>query len=94
MFGSLFRVIVRRLSLPDNLIDEVRLAENLIQENLNVMAGVPVAVIEKASGALQNPRQFDTAWSHEVDVSLRRCVPIVKGPHLTVVVPEDFVVSV
>jgi hypothetical protein len=89
----LFRVIVGRLPLPNNLIDERGLTKNLIEQNLNVVAGMPIAVIVEASSWLENTRQLDHSGSHEVDVCLRRFVAVVKRSSLPFLLPKDFVAA-
>src|SRR5437773_5149006 len=58
-------------SLPHDLILKLVLAENLVEHNFDVMAGVPVAVIIEATGFLEDAMQLDTARAHKLDVSLR-----------------------
>ncbi len=45
-------------SLPENLILEIVFAKDLIQHHLHVMRGVPIAVIVKAAGLLENTSEF------------------------------------
>src|ERR1039458_3566921 len=80
--------------MPDNLALEIVFAKNLIQHHLDVMAGVPVAVIVKAASLLENPRQLHAAGAHELDVSLRGFMAVVKGPLLLRLAPEDFVIPI
>ena len=54
MFRALLRVVVRGLALPDDLVDEVLLAEELVEHDLHVVAGVPVAVVVEAAGAFED----------------------------------------
>jgi hypothetical protein len=87
-------VVMRKMSFPDNLILKIVLTENLIEHHLDVMAGVPVAVIVKAAGLFENARQLDAAGPHELDVGLRGFVPVVKGPLLFRLAPEDLVIPI
>ena len=78
VFRALLCVIVRRLPLPDNFVYEIVLAENLVEHHLDVVAGVPVAVVVEAAGLLEHAGQFDAARAHEVDVGLRRFVAVLE----------------
>jgi len=85
---------VCRLPLPDNFVDEFRFTEDLIEHHLDVMAGVPVAVVIETASLFQYPRNFDAARTHELDVCLRGFVPVFKGPLLLRLAPEDFIGAV
>ena len=80
--------------LPNNFIDELILAENLVEHHLYVVAGVPVAVIVEAAGFLEHPCEFDAARPHEVDVCLGRFMTVLKRAFLFGLAPEHFVVSI
>jgi len=41
---------VRGLSLPNNFVNELILAENLVEHDFDVMAGVPITVVVEAAG--------------------------------------------
>src|ERR1019366_3266774 len=85
---------MRVRSLPHNLVLEVIFPKHLVKHLLDVVAGVPVAVIVKATRLLEHPRQFHTAGPHEVDIRLCRFVAIFKGPLLFRLAPKDFVIAV
>lgn len=59
----------RILALPNDFVNEVVLAEDLVEHHLDVMAGVPVAVIIEAAGFLEHAVQLEAARAHVVDVS-------------------------
>ena len=80
--------------MPDNLTLKVVFSENLIEHHLDVMAGVPIAVEVKAAGLFENARQLDAAGPHELDVSLRGFMPVVKGPLLFRLAPENLVIPI
>lgn len=94
MFRALLGVVVGRLPLPDNFIDESVFPENPIKHHFDVMTGVPVAVIEERPSRLQHTGELLTTWSHEVDVSLCRCVPVIKGPLFLCLAPKYLVIPV
>ena len=80
--------------MPDDLALEIVFPEDLVQHHLDVMAGVPIAVEVKAAGLFENARQLDAAGPHELDVSLRGFMPVVKRPLLFRLAPEDFVIPI
>ena len=94
MFAALFGITVRALSLPDDLIEEFVLAEDLIEHHFDVVARVPVAVVVEAAGLLEDASQLDAARAHVVDVGLRAGVAVLEGPPLPGLAPEDLVVAV
>ena len=94
MLRALFSVAVRVRSFPDDLVNELVLAENLVEHDFDVVAGVPVAVVVKASGFFQHAMQLHTTWAHELHVSLRGCMSIFEGAFLFRLAPEHFVVPV
>ena len=81
-------------ALPDNLILKVILTEDLIEHHLDVMAGVPVAVIVKAAGFFEYPRQLHATGPHEFDIGLRGLMAVVKRPLFLGLAPEDLIVPI
>src|SRR5271167_2999936 len=94
MLAALFGVVVRGLTLPNDLVNKVVLPKDHIQHDLNVMRGVPVAVIVKRSRLLQDSRYLDTPRPHKFDVRLSRFVTILKGTLLLRLAPKNFVVAI
>src|SRR4051812_40333906 len=92
--GPPFRVVMRAGTLPDDLVLEVILPEDPVEHHLDVMAGVPVAVIVETAGLLQDAMEFHATRNHEVDVGSRRFVPILEGPLLLRRPPEDLVIAI
>ncbi len=80
--------------LPDNLVLKVVLAENPIEHHLDVMAGVPVAVIVEAARLLQHPSQFHAARAHELNVGLGGLVAVFEGALFFGLAPEHLVIAV
>lgn len=78
VFRALFCVVVRRLAFPDDFVDEVILAENLIEHDFDVVAGMPVAVVIKTACFLQHAVQLVAAGAHIFDVGLGRFVPVLE----------------
>ena len=68
--------------------------KNLVEHLLDVVAGVPVAVIVEAARLFEHARQFDAAGAHELDVGLGGFVTIVEGTLLPGLSPEHFVVAI
>lgn len=81
-------------ALPDDFVVKLILAENLVEHDFDVMAGVPVTVIIEAAGLLENAVQFDTTRPHVVDVGLGRFVSIFEAAFLFRLAPENFVIPV
>ena len=94
VLAALFGVVVGRLAFPDNLLDEVVLSENLVEHHLDVVAGVPVAVVVEAAGLFEDAGEFDAAGAHEFDVRLGGLVAVFEGAALFGLSPEDFVVAI
>jgi len=94
MFRSLLSIAMRRLALPNDFIDEIVLAENLVEHDFDVMASVPVAVVIEAASFLKHPVQLDAAGPHVFNVRLGRFVPVFEGAFLFRFTPEHFVVPV
>ena len=74
MFTTLFRIAMGRLSLPNDLVNKLVLPENLVQHDLDIVAGVPVAVVVERAGFLQDAVHLHAPGPHEVDIRLRRGV--------------------
>ena len=72
MFCSLFAVVVRIRTLPNNFVLKIILPENLVEHDLDVVAGVPVAVVIKAAGLFEDAGQFHAARAHVINVGLGR----------------------
>ena len=94
MFAPLLGIIVRSLPFPHDFVDEIVFPEGLVEHHLDVVGGVPVAVIVEGAGGLKNTAQLDTAGAHEINVGLGALVAILKGPLLLGLAPEDLVVAV
>ncbi len=88
------RVTVAARPLPDDLVLEVHLAEELVEHHLDVVTGVPVAVIVKAARAFEDAGELLAARAHEFDVGLGGRVAIVERALLLGLSPEDFIVAV
>src|ERR1017187_5980800 len=58
------------------------------------MARVPVAVVIKAARLLQHPCQLHATRPHELDIRLRRLVPVLERPSLLRLAPEHLIVPV
>jgi hypothetical protein len=58
-------------ALPNNVVLKVILANYLIEHNLNIVAGVPIAVIIKTACFLEDARQLNASWAHKLNVCLR-----------------------
>jgi hypothetical protein len=54
MLRSLLRVIVRGLPFPNDLVDEIVFAENLVEHHLNVVTRMPIAMIIESACRLKN----------------------------------------
>ena len=63
--GSLLCVAVSGAPLPDYFVLEIALAENLVEHDLDVVAGVPIAVVVKAARLLEDAGEFDAARAHD-----------------------------
>jgi hypothetical protein len=70
------------------------LAENLVEHDFDVVAGVPVAVVIEAAGFLEHAVQFDAARAHVLDVGLGRFVAVFEAALLLRLAPENFVVAI
>ena len=46
------------------------ISRNLVEHDLDVVAGVPVAVVTKAAGLFEDARQLHAARAHVVNVSI------------------------
>ena len=87
-------IAVRQGSLPDDLILEVVFPKYLIEHHLDVVAGVPVAVVVEAAGLLEHAGQLDATRAHVVDVGGRGGVAVLERPLFLGLAPEDLVVAV
>ena len=85
---------MRVISLPNNFVLKVIFPENLVEHDLDVVAGVPVAVVVKASGLLEHAGQFDASRVHVADVGLSGGVTVIEGPLLLVLAPEGLVIAI
>src|SRR5882724_2846593 len=65
-----------------------------IEQDFDVVAGVPVAVVIKAAGLFEDAGELDAARAHIVNVSLGVLVAVFKGALLPGLAPKDFVVAV
>src|SRR2546428_13828329 len=63
-------------------------AQDLVEHDLDVVAGVPVAVVVEAAGLLEHAGQLDRARPHEFDGRLGRFVPVLERPLLLGLAPE------
>ena len=88
------RISMGSRSTPHNLILKIVLPKNLVEHHLDVVAGVPVAVIVKAARLFQNAGEFHAARAHELDVCLGGFVAIIEGAFLLGLAPEDFIVAI
>src|ERR1035438_8099307 len=88
------RVTVGGRSLPYDLILEIVLPENLVEHDLDVMGGVPVAVVVEAAGLFEDAGQLFATRPHVINVSPGVLVPVFKRTLLLGLAPEDFVVAV
>jgi len=66
----------------------------LIEHDLDVVAGVPVAVVIKAAGLFEDAGQLHAARPHVVNVGAGGFVAVFKGALLLGLAPKDFVVAV
>ena len=85
---------MRRLALPDDLVAKLVLPEYLVEHDLDVVGGVPVAVVVEGACGFEDAVEFDAAGAHEVDVGLCGGVAVVEGAFFLGFAPEDFVVAV
>ena len=79
---------------PDDFALKIIFAENLVEHDFDVVAGVPVAVVIKAAGLFEDTGQFHAAGAHEIHVGLGAGVAVVKGALLAGLTPKDLVVPV
>jgi len=73
---------------------EIIFAENLVEHDLDVVAGVPVAVVIKAAGFFEDAGELHAARAHVVNVSPGVLVAVFKGALPLGLAPKDFVVAV
>ena len=81
-------------SLPDYLVPELVLSEDLVKHDLDVVARVPVAMVVEGAGFLEDACELEAAGPHEFDVGLGGGVSVLEGPAFAGLAPEDFVVAV
>ena len=81
-------------SLPDDFVLKIIFTKKTIKHDLDVVAGVRVAVVIKAAGLFEDAGQLHAARAHVVNVSLGVLVPVFKGALLLGLAPKDFVVAV
>ena len=80
--------------MPDDFALKIIFAENLVEHDFDVVAGVPVAVVIKAAGLFEDAGELHAARAHVVNVSLGGFVAVFKGALLAGFAPKDFVVAV
>lgn len=81
-------------ALPDDFVAKVAVAKNLVEHHLDVVARVIVAVVVETPCGLEDAGEFHAARPHVVDVRLCALVPVVEGPLLLALPPEDLVVAI
>ena len=69
-------------------------SQNLVEHDLDVVAGVPVAVVIKAAGLFEDAGELHAARAHVVNVGLGVLVAVFKGALFLVLPPKDLVVAV
>ena len=79
---------MRVISLPNNFVLKVIFPENLVEHDLDVVAGVPVAVVIKAAGLFEDAGELHAARAQIVNVSLGVLVVAFKGALLLGLAPE------
>ncbi len=82
------------LTFPNNFVLKLVLAENLVEHDFDVVAGVPVAVVIEAASHFEHAVQLAAARSHVLDVGLGRFMPICEAAFLLRLAPENFVIAV
>src|SRR5258705_11571673 len=70
-----------------HLILKIILSKNLVEHDLDVVAGVPVAVVIKAAGLFEDAGELHAARAHVVNVSLGVLVAVFKGTLLLGLAP-------
>ena len=63
-------------SFPNHFVLKLILAENLVEHEFDVVAGMPIAVIVEAASFLEHAMQLDAAQPHVVDIDLGRRMTI------------------
>ena len=51
--------------LPNDFVLEIILPKDLVEHDLDVVAGVPVAVVVEAAGLFEDAGELDAARAHE-----------------------------
>src|ERR1039457_1320791 len=83
-----FTVILEIDCFTHGLTDFLIFAENLVEHDLDVVAGVPVAVVIKAAGLFEDAGELHAARAQVVNVSLGVLVAVFKGALLLGLAPE------
>src|SRR5262249_30015843 len=91
---SLLGVRMPRGALPDDLVLEAALPEDLVEHHLDIVAGGPVTVAVETARRCEDARQWTAAREHRVDVGARRSVAVVEGPLLLRLAPERLIDAV
>ncbi|MBN1508156.1 MAG: hypothetical protein JW955_14995 [Sedimentisphaerales bacterium] len=88
------RHIVGMAALPNDLVRETVLSEDLIEHDFDVVGGMPVAVVVEGAGLLEDSAELDATGAHEVDVSGGGGVTVFKSAFLLCLAPEDLIVAI
>jgi len=89
---SFLEHLLPQLCESENFILKIIFAENW--HDLDVVVGVPVAVVIKAAGLFEDAGELHAARAHVVNVSLGVLVAVFKGALLLGFAPENLVVAV
>src|ERR1035437_8112530 len=76
-----------RLRVIGDVVAIIVLPENLVEHDLDVVAGVPVAVVIKAAGRFEDAGELHAARAQVVNVSLGVFVAVFKGALLLGLAP-------
>lgn len=87
-------VAMSTCSFPNNLSLKHIFAKNLVEHHFNVVRGVPVTMIIKTAGFLEDAVQLDAAGTHKVDISLCGGVAVFEGAFFLCLAPEDLIIAV
>src|SRR4051812_6948011 len=82
---------LRHVASPDDFALETRFPHQPVEHHPDVMAGVPVAMIEETPGRLEDASKLLASGEHELDIGFVRGVAILERPLLFRLSPEDFV---
>ena len=94
VFAALLGIVMRSLPLPNYFVYEIIFAENLVEHDFDVVAGVPIAVVIKAAGLFEDAGELHATRAHVVNVGAGGFVAVVKGALLLGFAPKDLVVAV